>query len=494
MKRTLRRLRRLLSPTLRHPDLLSDDEREAGLDVVYRFLLARGADEDGRRHYLRLMREEGMKLREVAAELAASDEFQRRLQRHAGRFDEPAPAALPPEEFVDARELMKTLSVEELAKTAEDYYRKTLAVSERYLAKPLDDPHDAPDLLGSFAHLLGGLRLAPGMDVLDFGAGTCWTTRFLTQLGCAVTAVDVSATALQLGRDLFARLPPIGNRPEPRFLVFDGHHIDLPDACVDRIFCFDAFHHVPNPADVMRELARVLRPGGIAGFSEPGPNHSKAATSQYEMKNFTALESDVVMTDIWRWAHAAGFSNLELAIFSNESYRVPLQAFEDLVAGGAQLDEYGERLRGFLTGHQTFFLTKGERTVMDSRERNGLMGSITVRLERVEVRADGQVRGQATIGNIGDAVWLPGSTRLGGVNLGVHLRARDGRPLDVDFHRIALDTSTRPGEVRTINFAFAPPAPGEYLLEFDLVSEGIGWFEMNGSATATVAVAVRPSA
>jgi SAM-dependent methyltransferase len=318
MKRMLRRLRRLLSPALRRPDLLADGEREAGLDVVYRFLLARAPDEDGRRHYLRLMREEGMKLREVAAELAASDEFQKRLLRHAGRSDEQRPAR-PPEEFVDARELMKTLSVAELAETAEDYYRRTIGFADRYLAKPLDDPHDAPDLLGSFAHLLGGLRLAPGMDVLDFGAGTCWTTRFLTQLGCAVTAVDVSATALQLGKDLFARLPPIGNRPEPRFLVFDGHHIDLPDACVDRIFCFDAFHHVPNPAEVMRELARVLRPGGIAGFSEPGPNHSKAATSQYEMKNYTAFESDVVMKDIWQWARAAGFSSLELAVFSTES-------------------------------------------------------------------------------------------------------------------------------------------------------------------------------
>ena len=491
MKRMLRRLRRLLSPALQRPDLLAGDRGEAGLDFIYRCVLARGADEDGRRHYLRLMREEGMKLREVAAELAASDEFQERLKRHAGRFNEPLTAAAPPEEFVDAGELMKTLSVAELAATADDYYRRTLEFADRYLAKPLDDPNDAPDLLGSFAHLLGGLRLAPGMDVLDFGAGTCWTTRSLTQLGCAVTAVDVSATALGLGRDLFARLPPIGNRPEPRFLVFDGHRIDLPDACVDRIVCFDAFHHVPNPADVMRELARVLRPGGIAGFSEPGPNHSKAATSQYEMKNFTALESDVVMADIWRWARAAGFSGLELAVFSTESYRVSLQDFEGLVAGGRPLDKYGERLRRFLAGHQTFFLTKGEKTVMDSRERDGLMGAITVHLERVEVRGTGQVRGQATITNLGDAVWLPGRTSLGGVNLGVHLRARDGRPLDVDFRRIALEKGTWPGNARTVDFAFAPPAPGEYLLEFDLVSEGVGWFEMNGSATATVAIAVR---
>lgn len=138
------------------------------------------------------------------------------------------------------------------------------------------------------------------MNVLDFGASTCWTTRCLTQLGCAVTAVDVSATALAIGRELFRVLPLVGARPEPTFLVFDGRHIDLPDESVERIACVDAFHHVPNPAEVLAELGRVLRPGGIAGFSEPGPNHSKAAHSQFEMKNFTVVENDVVMADIWQ--------------------------------------------------------------------------------------------------------------------------------------------------------------------------------------------------
>ena len=216
--------------------------------------------------------------------------------------------------------------------------RTTLEFSDGYLAKPFADPQDAPDLLGSFAQVVAGLRLAPGLTVLDFGAGACWTTRCLTQFGCAAIALDVSASALELGRQLYARLPPIGDRPSPQFLVFDGRRIDLPDASVDRIFCFDAFHHVPNPAEVMQELGRVLRPGGVAGFSEPGRHHSKGSRSQYKMKNYTALERDVVMDDIWRWARAAGFQNLELAIFNTEPYRVPLDDFEDALRGGRTLN------------------------------------------------------------------------------------------------------------------------------------------------------------
>ena len=102
---------------------------------------------------------------------------------------------------------------------------------------------------------------------------------------------------------------------KPKFLVFDGHTIDLPDGSVDWILCFDAFHHVPNPAEVIAEFARVLRPGGMAGFSEPGPHHSQTEQSQAEMRNFKVLENDLVVEDLERYALAAGFTKawVELA-------------------------------------------------------------------------------------------------------------------------------------------------------------------------------------
>ena len=492
MRAFVRRLRRLLSPTLRRPDLLEARERETGIDFVYRFVLARPVDEEGRSRYLRRMQDEGMTLREVAAEIAASDEFQRRLRGTIAReHDEASGALAQSAAFVDAAALSATLSVEDLARTADEYYRTTLQFADRYLAKPFADPRDTPDLLGSFAHLVAGLRLVPGLTVLDFGAGACWTTRCLTQLGCEAIALDVSPTALELGKQLFARLPPIGSTPPPRFLVFDGRRIDLPDASVDRIFCFDAFHHVPNPADVVRELGRVLRPGGVAGFSEPGRHHSKSARSQYEMKNYTAIENDVVMEDVWTWARAAGFVDLELAIFSTGSYRVPLAEFEEITRGGRALSRYADGVRIFLQGHQTFFLTKGGQAAKDSREREGLKGEITVQLERTIVRRGEPIRGTATMQNVGGVSWLPGSTTHGGVNLGVHLRARDGSPVSVDFARVRLAGTTTPGHTQSVTFAIAPPDAGDYLMEFDLVSEGVGWFEMNGSATVTLALSVR---
>ena len=120
-----------------------------------------------------------------------------------------------------------------------------------------------------------------------------------------------------------------------------------------------------------------------------------------------------------------------------------------------------------------------------------MKGEIGIRLAETTIEHEQPIRGTATVQNVGSVRWLPGSTRHGGVNLGVHLRRRDGQPIALDFARIPLDGITPPGETRTVEFAIAAPETGEYLLEFDLVSEGVGWFEMNGSATVTVAIVMR---
>jgi hypothetical protein len=69
---------------------------------------------------------------------------------------------------------------------------------------------------------------------------------------------------------------------------------------------------------------------------------------------------------------------------------------------------------------------------------------MTVQLDRTTVERGEAIRGKATVQNVGSVSWLPGSTARGGVNLGVHLRARDGRPISLDFARIRLEGATHP--------------------------------------------------
>ena len=82
-------------------------------------------------------------------------------------------------------------SIEELNQTAEAYF-SSLTDWEHHLAKPLSKADETPPLLINFGTLLQGLELMPGQTVLEYGAGSGWLSRFLTQLGARMILLDVS--------------------------------------------------------------------------------------------------------------------------------------------------------------------------------------------------------------------------------------------------------------------------------------------------------------
>lgn len=58
----------------------------------------------------------------------------------------------------------------------------------------------------------------------------------------------------------------MNNPVEPVFLPFDGIRLNLPDHSMDRVVVNDAFHHIPNVGDVLKEFYRVLKPGGLVSM------------------------------------------------------------------------------------------------------------------------------------------------------------------------------------------------------------------------------------
>ena len=77
------------------------------------------------------------------------------------------------------------------------------------------------------------------------------------------------------------------------------------------------------------------------------------------------------------------------------------------------------------------------------------------------------------------------------VRLGAQLCAADGRVVDRDFERAWLPSSLPAGGRASVPITItAPAAPGRYALKFDLVSEGIDWFEACGSPTTTRSLVV----
>lgn len=397
------------------------------------------------------------------------------------------------EDLIDVRSLMAELSIEELNRYAEDYFAR-LTDWEYHLAKPFGALDEVPQLLINFSVVLQGLRICPGMTVMEFGAGTCWASRFLTQLGCRVIAVDVSPTALRIGQELYARLPVVGKRPEPQFLLFDGHRLELPDASVDRIMCLDAFHHIPNGREVLGEMSRVLVRGGIAGFAEPGPEHSRSPQSQYEMKTFRVVENDVNIQDIWRDAQQAGFTDLKLAVFNIPAYHLSIEDFDAFLKDSEPRAPYAVAVCDFLQNQRNFFLYKGEPAASDSRYRAGLTGGISVAVDSLKVKENEAIKFQAVVTNNSPSIWLPRSAGTGAVQLGCHVLDEKGTLLRHSYHWEALTPGEGrlifPNEVVEVEVSVPPLPAGRYILELDLVSYDVTWFALNGSEQPRINVEI----
>jgi ubiquinone/menaquinone biosynthesis C-methylase UbiE len=95
-------------------------------------------------------------------------------------------------------------------------------------------------------------------QILDFGAGVGASIPSLQRHfpGATLTCADVSPRSLQLAERRFGSAAA--------FVVCSGSTLPFPDDTFDLAFAACVFHHIPpeSQAGVLRELHRVLRPGG----------------------------------------------------------------------------------------------------------------------------------------------------------------------------------------------------------------------------------------
>lgn len=106
--------------------------------------------------------------------------------------------------------------------------------------------------------MLARWDVQPGDFVLEPGCGSGRLTELLadaTGSAGAVVAADISHGMLSTATDR-------GLPPHVTLLRAEASMLPIAGETFHRVICFNVFPHFDNPASVIRELARVLRPGG----------------------------------------------------------------------------------------------------------------------------------------------------------------------------------------------------------------------------------------
>jgi SAM-dependent methyltransferase len=363
---------------------------------------------------------------------------------------------------------------------------------EHVLNKPFSTVRDTSAILFRLSLVLDVLDLGVGHTVLDFGAGSCWLSACLNRLRCHTVSVDVSPTALALGQEAFGLDPRQVKDLDARFVTYDGQTLPLASESVDRVVCFDSFHHVPNQDAILGELFRVLRPGGRVVLAEPGEGHAEAEHSRFETSHFGVLENDLDLADLFGRARRVGFDRFLTKPYP-DAPAITLEGDDCLrLMNGDHSVFPMPLLERSLRSFYLVALLKGEPRV-DSRNprtlRAGIQPAPGVRLAG---RAGEAVSLPLRVENLGDTLWLATLDPAGGyVSLGGHLLDEQRRPVTRCFFADALPRDVAPAEAVEFEArVHLPEQLGRYVLRLDLVDERVAWFEQCGSSTVDVDLVV----
>src|SRR5205809_3444028 len=138
------------------------------------------------------------------------------------------------------------------------------------------------------------------LRALDFGSGYTFFPWYLAHLGWNVTCYDVDDR-------LEPRFAARADRAAVGLMVGDGSRLRYADDSFDAVYSVSVLEHVPTRAAVLRELIRVLRPGGLFVLTfdvglEPGipisVSEARALLAEVEAALGTRAAVDTAVRDL----------------------------------------------------------------------------------------------------------------------------------------------------------------------------------------------------
>lgn len=196
-----------------------------------------------------------------------------------------------------------------------------------------------------------------GLRVLDVATGTGHTALALADAGAEVTGLDPTPAMLDEARGL-ARACGLADRV--RFVEGVAEALPFPDATFDIVTCRRAAHHFPDIPLAVREMARVLRPGGSLGIADMCPE----AEVQAMVNRLERLRdaTHAAALDVTAWDDAVRGAGLDLAAQEISVEELTLPAWLAPVApDGPEAEAVRQVVAGIPEAVRTRICGDGER-------------------------------------------------------------------------------------------------------------------------------------
>lgn len=179
-----------------------------------------------------------------------------------------------PMNFASKRTKEKGIS-DKLFQIISDEYRKLWGESdERYLLKLFEMYTNLnDDMTGNVNRLQQVIGSLKGKRILDFGCGYGSFLIYCLKRGYDVTGVDISRQRLEF----FSVIFELSGLPEflrSRYIIYDGRNLPFSDNSFDVVVANQVLEHVRRVREVIAELGRVLKKGGILYTRSPDYSRS----------------------------------------------------------------------------------------------------------------------------------------------------------------------------------------------------------------------------
>ena len=150
-------------------------------------------------------------------------------------------------------------------------------------------------------------QIQPGRTAADIGAGTGFITMGLIERGLKVIAVDHSKAML----DVLKNKLPFSTQLDCR--IGEAENLPLKDNQVDYVFANMFLHHVTEPAAAIKEMARILKPGGILVITDMDKHTSMPIKREHH-----DLWMGFDRKDVHRWFEEGGMQKVQVQCLDEE--------------------------------------------------------------------------------------------------------------------------------------------------------------------------------